>query len=543
MIMRKVAMRHSFELACSAVLALGAWSGNICAQPSVASDSAQKGVTAADGPLVRGFAVTGANPLPDSEISVLLAPFLRKPATLENLQRATASLEAALRTKGFGLHRVVLPPQEVDETITLHLVQFTMGSVDVEGGAAFAPANIRASVPELAEGGTPNLERLAIQTALANENGSKHIQVSLRAGDQPDRVDATIKVQESPPLKFSMNLNNTGSKQSGRDRFTLAASHDNLFDRDHQFVGAYTTSLAKPSAVSQFGLTYRVPLYAQLSMLDVSYTNSDVVGDFGTFSSSGAGRVFAATVRRHLSAPQGEKRQLHLAVEDKTYEPTRLNGQTLTGQSMRRSRPLTLGYTASHQGARSAWDWHASLAVNLPGGSGNQLAAYRSESPSVDQTRWSALRARATWVAGVGDGWSLAWRGQAQWTPDALLAGEQLGLGGYTSLRGTEERALSGDSGLISSFEVGSPEWVAGMRWIVFWDAGWLSSHRAGLKSLPSHDRASSVGLSWRYTLKPVSFMLDYGRVVVGSKQSAGLSSTAPRAGDHKVHLSVTARF
>lgn len=536
-------MRHSFELACSAALVLGVWSGSVCAQPSVAAHSAQKGVTAVEGPLIRGFAVTGANPLPDSEISVLLAPFLRKPATLETLQRATASLEAALRAKGFGLHRVVLPPQDVDETITLNLVQFTMGSVDVEGGTAFAPANVRASVPELAEGGTPNLERLAIQTALANENGSKHIQVSLRGGDQPDRVDATIKVQESPPFKFSVNLNNTGSKQSGRDRFTLAASHDNLFDRDHQLVGAYTTSLAKPSAVSQFGLTYRVPLYEQLSMLDVSYTNSDVVGDFGTFTSTGAGRVLGASVRRHLSAPQGEKRHVFVRLEDKTYEPTRLNGQALAGQSLRRSRPLTLGYASNRQGDRSIWDWQASLAFNLPGGSGNQLAAYRSESPSVNGTRWSALRAHAIWATGLGDGWSLAWRGQAQWTPDALLAGEQLGVGGYTSLRGTEERGLSGDSGVTSSLEVGSPEWGPGLRWVVFWDAGWVASHRAGLKSLPSSDRASSVGLGVRYALKPVSLMLDYGRVVVGSKQPAGLSSTVPRSGDYKLHMSVTARF
>jgi hypothetical protein len=33
-------------------------------------------------------------------------------ATIETLQKATAALEEALKERGFGLHRVVLPPQE-----------------------------------------------------------------------------------------------------------------------------------------------------------------------------------------------------------------------------------------------------------------------------------------------------------------------------------------------------------------------------------------------------------------------------------------------
>ena len=301
--LRIPAMRQCFQLACAAALVCGSLSvpASAFAQPAQPAAFAMPGggVPSA-APVIRGFSVTGKNPLPDNDVTLILAPFLRKPATLENLQAATTTLEAALRDQGFGLHRVILPPQEVDETITLHLVHFTMGSVTVEGASAFNEANIRASLPELQEGGTPHLDRLALQTALANENPSKNVQVALRASDKPDQIDATIKVQDALPLKFSGNLNNTGSRQSGRDRFTLAASHHNLFDRDHHLLAAYTTSLAKPSAVSQLGLSYRVPLYARLSTLELSYTQSDVVGDFGTFSSSGAGRTLSVVMTRHL---------------------------------------------------------------------------------------------------------------------------------------------------------------------------------------------------------------------------------------------------
>lgn len=544
--LQKPAMRLSFQLACAAALVCGGLPvpSTAFAQPVQSSVSAMPGgVVPSVGPVIRGFSVTGKNPLPDNDVTLILAPFLRKPATLDNLQAATASLEAALRDRGFGLHRVILPPQEVGDTITLHLASFTMGTVTVEGASAFGEANIRASLPELQEGGTPHLDRLALQTALTNENASKNVQVALRASDKPDQIDATIKVQDSAPLKFSGNLNNTGSRQSGRDRFTLAASHDNLFDRDHQLLAAYTTSLAKPSAVSQLGLSYRVPLYARLSTLELSYTQSDVVGDFGTFSSSGAGRTMGVVMTRHLLAHQGQKRHIHLSMEDKTFDATRVNGVALAGQQLRRTRPLGVGYVLGSQSDRSKWDAVVSVLLNLPGGAGNDLVSYRSESPSVTRTRWTALRARASWAAGFGDGWAVAWRGQAQWTPDALIAGEQLGLGGYSTLRGTQERALSGDTGVTSSLEVSSPEWMPGVRWVGFWDAGWVASHLASSVALPGNDSAASIGLGVRYSKGPVSMMLDYGRVVSGSRTPLTLNSSAPQTGDHKLHFSLTARY
>src|SRR5436305_13578152 len=44
---------------------------------------------------IKGFKVLGENPLGDGETSRVLAPFLRADATMETLQKATASLEAA----------------------------------------------------------------------------------------------------------------------------------------------------------------------------------------------------------------------------------------------------------------------------------------------------------------------------------------------------------------------------------------------------------------------------------------------------------------
>jgi hypothetical protein len=37
--------------------------------------------------------------------------------------------------------------------------------------------------------------------------------------------------------------------------------------------------------------------------------------------------------------------------------------------------------------------------------------------------------------------------------------------------------------------------------------------------------------------------MLDYGRVISGSRTPLTLNSSAPKTGDHKLHFSLTARY
>ena len=79
--------------------------------------------------VIKGFNITGENPLPDGEVSRVLAPFLRNDATIETLQKATAALEAAMKAKGYALHRVALPAQEVGESVQLEIVKFVIGKV------------------------------------------------------------------------------------------------------------------------------------------------------------------------------------------------------------------------------------------------------------------------------------------------------------------------------------------------------------------------------------------------------------------------------
>jgi hemolysin activation/secretion protein len=516
------------------------------AQAPAAPAAANPAVSSVPPPVfpIKGFKVTGENPLGDAETQRVLAPYVRNDASLDVLQQAAAALEKDLRDKGYGLHRVSLPPQEVGSTVTLTIVKFTIAKVDIDGRSIYDEGNVRRALPELREGHTPNFSRLAIETAIANENPNKQIQVGLKESDELDKIDATISVKEQKPWNFGVGISNAGTANSGRDRFTVTGTHTNLWNLDHQFTGAYTTSLERPGDVKQIGLTYKVPLYALGGVIGATFTKSDVIGNFGSFSSTGAGHTFGATYTHYL-APQGGRRSyLSLSLEDKLFKATEIDRIPVPGQEDRRSAPVTVGYVARTETDKYVFAYEADLAYNTGLGAHDDLVSYQAEDPRIDKVHWTAFRGNVSYTAPFSGNWLLLARGSWQLSPDVLISGEQFGLGGLGSVRGTDlDRPITGDSGLSATLEIQTPELAQGLRLLGFVDGGWLSNHKANGANRLSSDRLASVGLGLRYTKDPVAVSFDYGRIVVGSRVDPTFNSAAPKKNDDRFYVNVQLRF
>ena len=523
-------------------LALGVLCGAALAQTA-----APGAMTAPAKPVfaIRGFDIGGDNPLPASDTTRVLAPFLRSDATIETLQKATGALEEVLKERGYALHRVVLPPQEVGETVRLTIVKFVIGKVSVEGLQRYDEANIRASLPELREGEAPNFKTLAVQTAIANESQGKQVQIALKEAQEADRIDARVVVTEAKPWNFAVSLANTGSRETGRDRLTFAGSHANVLDLDHQFTGAYTTSIQRTSEVQQVGLNYRIPLYRLGGVVGASFTHSKVVGDFGAFQSTGAGQTAGINYSHYLPPDGGTRSYVTLGLDDKRFDITEISGIPVPGQAVRRSRPLSLAYTARVESNTAVWGYNTELAGNLGSGSGNNLSSYQTEDARIRTAAFKVLRANANYLSSFAGGWLVGVRAQFQYSPDALISGEQFGLGGASTVRGTGERPISGDKGLLTTLEITTPDVAPGLRFLAFVDAGWLRNNRPNGTTKPPSDSLASAGLGLRYSAGALGISAEWGRIVSGSvlANPAVPNSPIPRSGDNKFHVALTARF
>jgi hemolysin activation/secretion protein len=494
---------------------------------------------------IQGFELKGAIPLSSDETTRILAPFIRTDGNLTTLQQAASALETALKDKGYALHRVTLPPQEVGNKVTFNVIKFVIGKITVESQGQVSEKNVRNSLPELQEGQAPNFRTLAVQTAIANENPAKQVQAALKESEEAEKIDVTLLVKASNPLTFSSSVANTGSDATGNDRLALVMGHSNLFDLDHQFSLAYTSSLERTQNVKQLGLNYRMPLYAQGGVVGLSYTSSDVVGSFGSFSSSGAGETFGVNYSLYLPPVGGRRTYLSLALDEKLFNISKINGVEVPGQMQRGSRPLTLGYTAKVESDKAVWGYNADIATNLPGSSGNTLAAYKTEDGRIQTVDWNSVHLGANYLASMESGWLWSVRSQVQYSCSALFSGEQFGLGGASSVRGTGERVLSGDSGASMTLELTTPEVLRGLRLLGFVDGGWLSSSNTAATSSgkAASDQLASAGLGLRYSLGWLNLSADWGHIVTGANVPLNGGALIPKAGDEKLHLNLTARF
>jgi len=140
--------------------------------------------------------------------------------------------------------------------------------------------------------------------------------------------------------------------------------------------------------------------------------------------------------------------------------------------------------------------------------------------------------------------WPWSVLGQFQYSPDVLLAGEQFGLGGLGSVRGTDiDRPITGDKGFMTSFEVTTPELAPGLRLLGCAVAARSRNNHPNGAEKPSSDRIASPGLGLRFSKEPFAVSLDYGRIISGSKVPLAFNSAAPKRGDDRFYVNLSLRF
>jgi hemolysin activation/secretion protein len=244
-----------------------------------------------------------------------------------------------------------------------------------------------------------------------------------------------------------------------------------------------------------------------------------------------------------LLDPLGDWRQrVSLALEQKEFNNKVLAAGTPLVPNLA-DRPLTLSYSGSIRSAEGERDFRISDSVNLPGDANDSTQAYNQPGARAGaKGDFSILR----WNAGVteqfpGD-WTLTANGNGQLTDDALISGEQFGLGGAQSVRGFEERAIANDQGLRTSLELQAPDQASrlglenfSLHPAVFWDFGHVWRNHA-LPGEIRHSTIASLGggirLLWSNRL---SLTADYGVVAV--------PGAGHKVGDGRLHASLTVLF
>ena len=519
------------------------WCAGVLAAAGVAN--------AADAPLleVKRFVVEGENPLTQAETEALLRPHLGPHESLATLEAAAEKLQQAIRDRGFSFHRVIVPAQQPTAgELTLRVLPFTLGEVTVTGNQNFSIANILRSVPGLKPGRAPDIRQLAQQLSLANEHPSKRVTLQIRESDKADSVDAELRVGDVPPSQFfisatggSRDFDNTLNKNTGYTRVTLGYQHSNLFDRDHTATLAYTTSPENPDRVKQVGAFYTIPFYGYNTQLTAYYTYSDV--DSGTvglgaqaFDVNGSGEFWGARLTYLLPRMMDIVHNVSVAWDDRYFKSNvAFLGAPLPSTSVG-SRPITFRYSARLERDPAVFAGYAEYAWNLGGGRANNDTAYFLSRPGAT-TDWQAYRYGFDATYSVGARWSVTGRVRGQYTTDALIQGEQIGIAGANAVRGFREREVTGDRGYYANLELVGPPVVWDISPLAFYDFG-SRTYVFPVIGQGTTDHIASTGAGVRWRWQQLDLSLTWAHVLNG----VGVPLGTPRDFD-KIHFSAFYRF
>ena len=520
-----------------------------------ASVHAQKAPPVDDSPKfeIRRYIFDGAKLVAPERLEALTRPFTGPGKQFGDVQRALEAVERAYSEAGWSAVQVVLPEQELERgEIRLQITEAHVGRVIVEGNKFFDEANIRASAPALAPGKAPNINEIARNLRIANENPSKQATVLLRSGQEEATVDAVLRVVDEKPSKRSVTIDNTGNSQTGKYRVGFGYQNANLTGRDDVVTLQYVTApysdhvngSGEPdhlqplpsNKVTILGAGYKVPLYDSGDSLDFTFgysnVNSGIVANI--FSITGAGTILTGRYTKNLDRIGDYEHRVTFQQDWRTYD----NKGVLpaTGPAVQlvadiTVHPLTVTYLGLYRQQESETGFSVGFSKNLAGGNDGDRQTFCQTNPVARNNgigdcaradyeifRWSVNHNRAL----AGD-WQARVAMNGQYTRDMLVTGEQFGIGGMDSVRGFLEREISNDSGYRGTVEVYTPDFgnklagvgIAGARTraLFFVDWGHVARNHPGPGEIPKQG-IWSMGPGLRFSRGTnMAFRADYAIV------------------------------
>lgn len=489
--------------------------------------------------------VKGNTLLERNQLERAVYPFLGPKKSIETVEQARDALENVYRNKGYQTVSVDIPEQNVKNGVVyLQVIEGKVSRLRVKDSRYFSLGSIKAGVPELAEGGVPNMPKMQEQlAALGSQSADRKITPVLRAGDTPGTLEVDLKVKDSLPLHGRVELNGRNTSSTSLLRLVSSLHYDNLWQKMHSASLMYQVSPQNSDEVDVWAGTYVMPVPstdAKLAFYAVSSSSSAQIASAGALSVVGIGNIYGARIIKPLPGLDDYFQSLTLGVDYKDFkEDLNLIGAD-TIKTPISYLPFMVQYASSLKGKESLASFNIGVNFSVRG-LGNDQQEFENKRFNA-RSNYSVITGGASFTQALPYGMEFFGRFSGQAADSPLISNEQFSLGGMQSVRGYFETQALADDGLIGSVELRSPhlaprymDTVNKLQALVFMDGGrgWIQD------ALPGSAKTSelaSAGLGMRFQVwKYFVGVLDLG---------FPLASLGPvQKGDPKLHFNVATEF
>ncbi|MDT7043027.1 ShlB/FhaC/HecB family hemolysin secretion/activation protein [Candidatus Nitronereus thalassa] len=460
-------------------------------------------------PLIRVFIkdiqVIGSTVFTQEELDEVIAPYVNRELTTEDLQKIRQALTLLYVNKGYINSGAVLPDQTVqDGVVTIQIIEGELTDVQVEGTKHFFPFYLESRI-RLSAGTPLNIYELRKRLQLLlQDRRFKRVNAELKPGLKPGQSILLVKVEEASPYKMWTDLNNFQSPTVGAERGSATISHQNLIGLGDIFTVTYGKS---DGLDPQFETSYLLPLSPWDTTLLVQYRKNDfaiVEAPFDTLNLKSESEIVHFSIRQPLYRTLEQELAVSLGFErlrsqiflsnvgTNIFTPgAKPNGESVVS-ALRFVQEWTNRQRQDVMALRSQMSW------------GIDILDATNNGGSLPDTQFFSWQGQAQWAHRFDpSGIQLLSRMILQYANDRLFPLEQSAVGGRYSVRGYRENQLVRDNAFVFSVETRIPL-LPGMlgpvnlQFAPFLDVGraWVAK---GVN--PDPETLASVGLGLRASI------------------------------------------
>ena len=457
---------------------------------------------------------------PDFE--AVIQPYLGQPVTLNSLAHLTRSIVAFYRDHDRPVVNVYVPEQSITSGyVQIVAVESRVEKVDATGARYFSNSMLRYQV-DLRPDDPISGSVLRKDLAWINRNPFLQSDILLAPGDIPGTTDLLLRTQDRFPLRAYVGYEDSGIQYTGDDRVLAGFNYGNLFGVGQQLSYQFTMS----PTIRQFyahSATYVIPLPWK-HQLTFFGAYSETHAAIGTgLDTDGVDWQISARYEIPLPGTAHFTESLITGFDFKRSNNDLVFGGASVFNTYTDVDQFILGYTATETDDYGVTTGSIT-GYGSPGGltGDDNDAAYVTQRADArsDYAYGQFLLSRVTRLP-FDFSWTV--RGEIQVADANLLPSEQLGLGGYATVRGYDEREANGDDGFLISTEIATPPVSIAEQFglskvkdelvfLGFVDYGGTSLHEVTAADTNPNTNLLGVGPGLRYNITPyLSLRFDYG--------------------------------
>jgi hemolysin activation/secretion protein len=475
-------------------------------------------------PDVTGVAVK-VNALDRWDFKERMRAFLGQPLTQETRDAVVASTVRYFRELGHPLVDVSLPPQELTGgVLQVLVVQGKIGKVNVDGAKWFSPAYIASQV-HANPGDDVDATQLGNDLDWLNRNPFRQVDLVYAKGSELGQTDVIVKEVDDFPVRVYGGYEDSGTQSTGENRVLTGLNWGNVFGIDGQMNYQY---MADPAFrwFRSHSASWIQPLpWRHILTISGSYVDTHA-DETAPFDQSGFNDQVSLRYEVPLPKFSSDKTSFqHSFTAGFDWKRANNNlafGGTQVFGSMTDILQWSAGYSAGLKDPIGESSMRLTYFVGPGHWDANESDAVYNQSRAGAASRYQYVNMELDRTTGLPWNFMLVNRFTFQLSDANLLASEQLGFGGYDTIRGYDTRVVNADEGYILSTElrtppmtflphVGLPQVSDKFQFLAFFDYGSGTDHNR-LAGEPYQTVLAGVGPGLRYSISThFSLRADYG--------------------------------